>query len=138
MDVEIMNERENPLLGRKEVKFRVKYPRVGVPARQEVRSKLIAMLDSNKDLTVLDYLKPQYGQHAALGYIKVYDNADAMKVEAKYKIKRNFEVKEKKIGEEAKPEEKPPEGAPEAKQPREVKGESKSEEKASEEKKGKE
>lgn len=93
MDVEILSERENPLLDRKEVKFRVKYPGVGTLNRQEVRSKLIALLNSNKDLTILDYLKPEYGRHSSLGYVKVYASTDAIKAEAEHKIKRNFEVK---------------------------------------------
>ena len=95
MDVEIISERENPLLERREVKFRVKYPGAGSPGRQEVRSRLVAVLDSNKDLTVLDYLKPEYGRHASLGYVKVYASAEAMKAEAGHKVKRNFEVKER-------------------------------------------
>jgi len=117
MDVEILNERENPLLGRREVKFRVKYPGVGVPNRQDVRGRLVAFLNSSKELTVLDYLKPEYGRHSALGYVKVYENPDAMKVEAEYKIKRNFEVKQKK------------EEAPAAEVPKEEKGEKPEEEK---------
>jgi len=95
MEVEILNERENPLLGRKEVKFRVTYKGSTVP-RKEVRSKMIAVLDSSRDLTVLDYIRPEYGRQSSLGYVKVYADADAMKVEAKHKLKRNFEAKEEK------------------------------------------
>jgi len=122
MDVEILNERENPLLERKEVKFRVKYPGLGVPNRQDVRSRLVALLNSNKDLTILDYLKPEYGRHAALGYVKVYENPNAMKIEDEYKTKRNFESKVS------------PEGG--QKKPEEAKVEEKKEEKLKEEKKG--
>jgi small subunit ribosomal protein S24e len=113
MDVEILNERENPLLGRKEVRFRVKYAGAGSPNRQEVRSKMIALLNSNKELTVLDSLKPEYGRNSSKGYIKVYENADAIKIEAEHKKKRNFEVKEKKpseAGAEAKPAVEPKKG----------------------------
>lgn len=99
MDIEIIGERENPLLERREVKFRVSYPGAGVPGRQDVRNKLVAVLDSNKELTVLDHLKPEYGRHSAVGYVKVYATAEAMKVESTHKVKRNFQPKEKKPAE---------------------------------------
>ncbi|MFH1125894.1 MAG: 30S ribosomal protein S24e [Candidatus Altiarchaeota archaeon] len=101
MDVEVISERENPLLGRREVRLRVKYPGLGVPNRQEVRNKIIAVLDSNKDLTVVDSIKPEYGRHSSIGYVKIYENAGAMKIEAEHKIDRNFKPKEKKPAEAA-------------------------------------
>ena len=103
MDVEILSQRENPLLQRKEVKFRIAYAGAGSPGRQDVRNKLIAMLDAKKDLTILDYLKPEYGRQASVGYVKIYENADALKVEPKHQLKRNFEIKEKKPVEAAAP-----------------------------------
>jgi small subunit ribosomal protein S24e len=101
MDVEILSQRENPLLQRKEVKFRVGYAGAGSPGRHEVRNKLIAMLDAKKELTILDYLKPEYGRQASVGYVKIYENDSALKVEPKHQLKRNFEVKEKKKPAEA-------------------------------------
>ncbi|MDD5110914.1 MAG: 30S ribosomal protein S24e [Candidatus Altiarchaeota archaeon] len=103
MDVEIISQRDNSLLERKEVRFRVSYPGAGVPERQEVRSKLIAVLDASKDLTVLDHLKPEYGRNSAVGYVKIYANADAMKAEPAYMNKRNFAPKEKKAAAESAP-----------------------------------
>jgi len=124
MDVEILSQRENPLLQRKEVKFRVVYAGAGSPGRQDVRNKLIAMLDAQKDLTILDYMKPEFGRQASRGYVKIYENALAMKVEPKHQLKRNFEVKEKKQAEAAAPakapevkEKKPAEAAAPAKAP---------------------
>lgn len=99
MEIEVISERENPLLERREVRFRVRYTGTGVPNRQEVRNKLIAVFDSNRELTVLDYMKPEYGRHSAVGYVKVYASAGTMKVESKHKVKRNFQPKEKKQAE---------------------------------------
>jgi small subunit ribosomal protein S24e len=99
MEIEVLNERENPLLERREIRFRVSYPGLGVPARQEVRNKLVALFDSKKELTVLDRMKPEYGRNSAVGYVKVYETPEAMKVESGHKMKRNFQPKEKKPAE---------------------------------------
>lgn len=115
MEVKLIDDRNNALLKRREVKFSATY--VGsTPSRQEVRSKLAAVLNSDKNLTVLDYLRSDYGKHVAQGYVKVYADAESMEVEPAYKLKRNFEVK-KAEGGEAKPEAveaKAPEAKPEA------------------------
>jgi ribosomal protein S24E len=97
-----------------------------------VRSKLVALLNSSKDLTDLDYLKPEYGRHSALGYVKVYENSSAMKVECEHKVKRNFEVKMSPEG--GQKQEAPAAEAPKEEKAEKPKGEKK--EKPEEEKKG--
>ena len=97
MEVEITEDKKNALLRRREVKFKATF--VGsTPKREDVRSKLSAILNSDKKLTVLDYLKTEYGRHAASGYVKVYDSEEGMKVEPAYKMKRNFEGRKKAEG----------------------------------------
>jgi len=94
MEVEIVEDRENRLLRRREVRFKLSY--IGkTPTRQEVRGKLAALLNSDKELTVLDKVKSEYGSQTALGYVKVYADREAMKTEPEYMLKRNFGVKEK-------------------------------------------
>lgn len=107
MEIEILSERENPLLNRREIKFRANYEGA-TPKIEEVRKKLIIALNSNEKLTVLDGIKSEFGRNSALGYVKVYTDEKGMKVEPLHRIKKNFEPKEKKKPEE-KPEEKPPE-----------------------------
>jgi small subunit ribosomal protein S24e len=94
MDVEIVEDRENTLLRRREVRFKASY-HGPTPTRQEARSKLVAVLTSDGQLTVLDKLESEYGAQTAVGYVKVYADKDAMKVEPEYVLERNFEVKEK-------------------------------------------
>ncbi|MCX6695821.1 MAG: 30S ribosomal protein S24e [Candidatus Altiarchaeota archaeon] len=92
MEINLVEDRKNVLLKRREVKFDVTF--VGAtPTLQEIRSKIVAMLDSDKKLTMLNPLKSEYGRKILHGYAKVYDDEAAMKVEAGYKIKRNFEVR---------------------------------------------
>ena len=101
MDVELIEDKKNVLLKRREVKFSVKYAG-STPSRDEVRKKLASVLSSDLKLTVLDYVKSDYGRHNAMGYAKVYDNAEGMTVEPSYRIKRNFEAKKKAEEGEAK------------------------------------
>lgn len=95
MDVEITEKRDNPLLSRKEVRFGIRYEGA-TPKFAEVRTALIEKLKSDDKLTVVDAITPQYGRHKATGYVKVYESAEAMKVENAQKIKKNLEGKKKK------------------------------------------
>ncbi len=122
MEIEILNERENPLLKRKEVRFNVIYEGA-VPSLKEVRGKLLSVLirdqgsrssednvlglNSNEKLTVVDGIKPKFGRTVAKGYVKIYLDENGMKAEPKHRLKKNFE--EKKPKEEKPAETKEPE-----------------------------
>ncbi|MFH1055911.1 MAG: 30S ribosomal protein S24e [Candidatus Altiarchaeota archaeon] len=101
MEVEITQDRENKLLERREVKFKASF-QGPTPKREDVRGKLIALLDSDRELTVLDSMASDYGSKAVKGYVKVYASKKAMEVEPKYILKRNFAPKEEKPKEEGK------------------------------------
>lgn len=101
MDIEIVGERRNPLLNRREVRFNLRYSGP-TPRRSDIRDKVIAALKSDKDLTVLDSLKTRFGEHTVEGYVKIYSDKESMRVEPEYRLKKNFEVVEKA---EEKPEE---------------------------------
>jgi len=93
MEIEILEERENPLLGRKEVRFIVSFDGPMVK-RGEVRDKLVALLNAQPDLLVVDHLKVEYGRPRAVGYAKVYSDEGLMnKIEREHILKRNFEEK---------------------------------------------
>lgn len=106
MEIEILNERENPLLKRKEIRFNVIYEGA-VPSLKEVRGKLLSVLNSNDKLTIVDGIKPKFGRTVAKGYAKIYLDENGMKAEPKHRLKKNFE--EKKPKEEKPAETKEPE-----------------------------
>ena len=102
MEIEILSERENPLLERKEINFRIIYEGA-TPNINEIRNKLIENLKSDKNLTVVDAVKPEFGRTAAHGYVKVYANSPALEIEPEHRLKKNSlvavpkkEVKEEK------------------------------------------
>ena len=89
MDIEIIKERENSLLDRKEITFNISNTGA-TPSRDEVKNKLVAMLNSQYELLVLGNLTTEYGSQGTTGYAKIYsDAARAAEVENKYLIERN-------------------------------------------------
>jgi len=114
MEVEIIEKKENPLLERTEVRFKVAFAG-STPKRSDVRNKVIAQLNADRELTVLDRLDADFGAQRAMGYVKVYANKKAMKIEPDYKVLRNFpKPKEEEKAAEAPPKPKEGEKAAEA------------------------
>jgi len=101
MEIEIIEKKENPLLKRKEVKFRVGFDG-STPARKEVKEKLCVHLKAKPELTVVDEMMQGYGSKELVGYAKVYDDAEALKIELKHIIRRDKGEKAEKKVKEAK------------------------------------
>ena len=95
MEIEIFEEKENKLFNRKEIKFYVDYDGEATPKVLDIKSKLVALLNTKKELTVVDNVQPHYGEPKALGYAKVYDTVEDLEyIEAKHVIAKNTEVVE--------------------------------------------
>jgi len=122
MEIEILSEKENLLLNRKEVYIRVKYEKE-VPKRDEIRAKVIEFLNSDKNLTILSKISPEFGRHSVKGYIKVYKDLESMKVETKPVLEKNLSGKKKK--EKIKPEAEEKKEAPEKTEKEKAKSEDK-------------
>lgn len=95
MEVEILEEKENPLLKRKEIRFRVFHYGNPTPSRKEVREKLIAMLNADKNTFVLDRLVSSFGREVSDGFGKVYESTEAMlSIEQEHVLRKNFSEEE--------------------------------------------
>ncbi|OWT33301.1 30S ribosomal protein S24e [Methanobrevibacter sp. 87.7] len=95
MDIEIIEQNENKIFNRNEVKFFVNYEKEATPKVLDIKNKLVAMLDSQKDLLVVDTIEPFYGEPKALGYAKVYATKDDLDyIETKSVILKNTEPSE--------------------------------------------
>ena len=94
-------EKENKLFNRKEIKFYVDYDGEATPKVLDIKSKLVALLNTKKDLIVVDNVQPHYGEPKALGYAKVYGTVDDLKyIEAEHIIAKNTEPEEEPAEEE--------------------------------------
>ena len=95
MEIEFIEEKENKLFNRKEIKFYVDYDGEATPKVLDIKSKLVALLNTKKDLIVVDNVQPHYGEPKALGYAKVYDTVDDLTyIETKHVIAKNEEPEE--------------------------------------------
>ncbi|KAA0001794.1 MAG: 30S ribosomal protein S24e [Thermoplasmata archaeon] len=95
MEIEFENRRENKILGREEIFFKVKYEGK-TPSREKVREQLKNML-GGKGVVVIEYIKTLYGIPEARGYAKVYASEEqAKEIEEKHIIERNFGKKKGK------------------------------------------
>ena len=102
MEIEFIEEKENKLFNRKEIKFYVDYDGEPTPKLLDIKSKLVALLNTQKDLIVVDSIQPHYGEPRAKGYAKVYDSVDDLKyIEAEHIIAKNAEPEEEPADEEA-------------------------------------
>ncbi|VVB51042.1 30S ribosomal protein S24e [uncultured archaeon] len=102
MKIEVVSERANPLLKRREVKFSVSYAGA-TPSRKDIREELVKLLHAKAELLVLDRVDNEFGKNSAKGYAKVYENKEAMGVEPLHKLKRNLLVADEKKAEAAAP-----------------------------------
>ena len=95
MEIEFIDEKENKVFNRKEIKFYVDYDGEATPKLLDIKSKLVALLNTKKDLIVVDNVQPHYGEPKAVGYAKVYDTVEDLEyIEAKHVIAKNEEPEE--------------------------------------------
>ncbi len=89
MDINVTEDKNNALLNRREINFTVKFEGP-TPSRNDVKAKLVAMLNAPLDLTIIQKLGSEYGMQELAGYAKIYEDAARMtQVERKHMITRN-------------------------------------------------
>jgi small subunit ribosomal protein S24e len=91
MEVKIVSAKENPLLKRKEVNFRVEHgPKGKTPPRLEVKKALAVELKISEELVFVEKMQTMTGTNIAVGVANAYETAEQAKlVEPEYIIKRN-------------------------------------------------
>lgn len=101
MDIEIKEKTENPLLNRTEIHFDCIYQGESTPKVIDVKNKLVALLDADKNLLVVDKVLPKFGEGKAEGYAKVYDSEENLKeIETKHVLAKNQEPQKDEESEE--------------------------------------
>jgi small subunit ribosomal protein S24e len=91
MEVKIVSTKENPLLKRKEVDFRIEQDLKGkTPARLEVKKALAAKLKINEELIFVKKMRTMTGTNIAVGIANAYEKIEQAKfIEPEYIRKRN-------------------------------------------------
>jgi len=89
MEIEIIDEDENPMLHRTDVRFELTHEDA-TPSRLQVRDSLAATLDKDSDEVVVRKLDTKFGMRKTVGDAKVYDSPDdARDVEQDHMLSRN-------------------------------------------------
>ena len=99
MEIEIISKKENPLLDRLEVNFKVSHPKEITPKRKDVRDEIATLLKVQKDRIVIDHMNSEFGKPETVGYAKIYKSKkEALYTETEAVLKRNnlFEGKKER------------------------------------------
>jgi small subunit ribosomal protein S24e len=100
MKIEILEEKDNPLLNRKELTLRIIHEEA-TPSRKEVRDALVALLGAEKDRVILDSYTSRFGKRESIGTARVYETRErALEVESKPVLLKNELLSEKGSEEE--------------------------------------
>ena len=89
MDIDIIEEDENPMLHRTDVRFELHHEEA-TPERLSVRDSLAAKLNKDAEEVVIRKLDTKFGMRKTIGQAKVYDSpAHAQDVEQDHMLERN-------------------------------------------------
>jgi small subunit ribosomal protein S24e len=95
MEININKKAENPLLDRTEIYFDCLYQGEATPKVLDVKNKLIATLDVDKNLLVVNKLNPNFGEGKAKGYAKLYNSDKSLaEIERKHILEKNQKPQE--------------------------------------------
>ncbi len=133
MKVEVLSEKDNPLLKRKEYEVKIIHD-AATPRITEIREKVAASKDIGKGTVVVDSFKSKYGSSEVIGTVNVYRTKErAMEIEPKHSLIKNGLIIIEESQTKKAPEE-PKEEAPEQKKEKEEKPGTKEKKPAEEEK----
>ena len=74
LNIEILEEKKNPLIERTEIRFRIDNFGVSTPNRLDVKKKIAAMQGSDEKLTIIKKLDTHFGASYTLGKAYIYKN----------------------------------------------------------------
>ena len=92
MEIDIKEQIKNPLLNRTEIHFDCIYQGETTPQVIEIKNRMIALLNVDKNLLVVDKIKPIFGEGRADGYAKLYNSEEnLLRIEKQHVLDKNKE-----------------------------------------------
>lgn len=89
MEIQILEEKDNPLLDRKEIQLRI-IQDAGSPKIADLRKKIGAQLSLDGSLFVVQNIYAEYGMNESRCLLKVYNSNERLKeVEAGHVLRKN-------------------------------------------------
>ena len=80
MEWEVLDEKENKLFNRKEVKLNVKHPKLSTPSKAEMVKELAAKYSSPEENVLIDYVLTHKGTNESFVKVKIYKEKPKLKV----------------------------------------------------------
>jgi small subunit ribosomal protein S24e len=103
VEIEVLEEKENPLLDRKELTVRIIH-NDATPKKIDVKKKIEALKTAAKGTVVVDSFKSKYGARESIGLVKIYKSKEAaLRVEPEHILKKNMIIGDGKEAEAEKP-----------------------------------
>jgi len=96
MNIEVIEDRVNPLLSRREVEVIIIYES-GTPKREEVREEVAKKYNVEKERVIVEKMESLFGARKARAHIHIYDSIEyAKKYERKHILKKHGLLEEVK------------------------------------------
>lgn len=90
LELEIVENVENRLLQRREIKFKLKHEGMPTPSRRETKEKLAETLGVNQDLIIIEKIASLHGKAESSGIARVYESKEQLEsLEPKYLLNRD-------------------------------------------------
>ncbi len=80
MEIELLDKKDQPLLSRIDVTFKITHPNERTPKRDEVREELANQMNVKKSSIVIDNMKSIFGKSETMGFAKIYKSDKEAKV----------------------------------------------------------
>jgi len=94
MDVEIIEDRENALLKRRELKLGIKHAQSPTPKKQDLIKEMAAKYSVPEEHIVVDYIFTKKGIQESTAKVKIYQEPPKIKVKKKKEEKPKVEKSE--------------------------------------------
>ncbi|MCL4335646.1 MAG: 30S ribosomal protein S24e [Candidatus Thermoplasmatota archaeon] len=89
-ELKVENERDNKLLHRREIRYRIVFKNEATPSREKIKEIIAKNTGSKKELIIIDRNIQETGKGEVIGYSKIYkDKESALLYEPDYELIRN-------------------------------------------------
>ncbi len=90
MEIKIESQKENALMGRKEITFTLRHDGETTPSRVQVRQLVASEIGTKTENVVVDHMASEYGLGQTRGSARAYKSAEsARSTERVHLLKRN-------------------------------------------------
>jgi len=80
MEWEVVDEKENKLLNRKEIKLNIKHPKLSTPSKSQLVKELAAKYSCPEENVLIDFILTHKGTNESFVKVKIYKEKPKLKV----------------------------------------------------------